>query len=310
MVLERSLFSPELMDPTIDDRPPPDSGLWYRERPAAPDLGGVVEALWTLEGRIAPGRQRAHRVLPDACADVLFALEAGGEIGGGGRVVGAMSRSREVAMRGRVRVLGVRIRPGAAPAVIGPDAGALTDDGVGLADLWGDEAFRLHEALERSTSFESAAARLERALTDRLAVAPDGPDPVVLAAVRSFDRADGPQLLALAGAAGLSLRQLERRFQVAVGLPPSLVRRIRRLGRAAEMLLAAGEGARAAHSGRGRRGSAGRPARGSTVALRAGFYDQAHMVRDFRALAHTTPTAFVRERADVASVQDGEADAG
>jgi AraC-like DNA-binding protein len=43
----------------------------------------------------------------------------------------------------------------------------------------------------------------------------------------------------------------------------------------------------------------------SALALAAGYYDQAHLIREFKALAGVTPRAFAAERAQVGFVQDG-----
>ena len=82
------------------------------------------------------------------------------------------------------------------------------------------------------------------------------------------------QVADLADAAGVSTRQLERVFQVQVGLSPKRFLRILRFQAAL----------RAMHTGR--------RTPWVEVALSHGFYDQAHFSRDFKALAGTSPAAF------------------
>jgi methylphosphotriester-DNA--protein-cysteine methyltransferase len=68
----------------------------------------------------------------------------------------------------------------------------------------------------------------------------------------------------------LGLRQLERRFRAAVGLPPKALARVLRFQ---AVLHAVGQGA----------GS------WAGVALDHGYFDQPHLIRDFQELAGETP---------------------
>jgi transcriptional regulator GlxA family with amidase domain len=78
---------------------------------------------------------------------------------------------------------------------------------------------------------------------------------------------------------GLSERQLRRVFATAVGVGPKEYLRMLRFQRAAE--------------------SAAMP--GGQLAVTAGYYDQAHLISEFRHLARMTPRDFAnRQRAGVA----------
>jgi AraC-like DNA-binding protein len=76
----------------------------------------------------------------------------------------------------------------------------------------------------------------------------------------------------LAGELGWSRRHLAVRFREEVGMPPKALARILRFERAVERLRDGDELA--------------------ALALDAGYYDQAHFNRDFRAFAGVTPTAY------------------
>jgi len=101
-------------------------------------------------------------------------------------------------------------------------------------------------------------------------------------AVRTLLAGDGcVSVDALAGACGLSARQLERRFLDAVGLGPKRLARILRFQRvfravAAEPALDS---------------AAGQRPNWAVVAVDCGYYDQAHLIRDFHAFAGEAPAA-------------------
>jgi AraC-like DNA-binding protein len=111
---------------------------------------------------------------------------------------------------------------------------------------------------------------------------------------------------AAARALGVGERQYERRFGLAMGLPPRTWLRIRRFESA--LVTLAGEDS----------GAAGL----AQVAADAGYADQAHLTRDFRAVTGEPPARLLRQlRADrpgywafrparVGIVQDGEEAAG
>jgi AraC-like DNA-binding protein len=81
----------------------------------------------------------------------------------------------------------------------------------------------------------------------------------------------------VSSAAGVSERQLERLFDERVGYGPKVFARVVRLERSVRAL----------------RGSIASWAR---LAADCGYSDQAHLVREFRALAGVTPAVFARER--------------
>ena len=83
---------------------------------------------------------------------------------------------------------------------------------------------------------------------------------------------------ALARTAGLSDRQLERRFRSAVGLAPKLFSRIVRFQRVVRLAR------RSAQAG------------WAETAARCGYADQAHLVRDVRAFSGATPSALRADR--------------
>lgn len=75
------------------------SPLRYREYFPHPTLRRWVVCYWTYRGRVPRGAEEVHRVLPDACTDILFDLADGGP-GHGSQVVGTMTRALSVTSAG------------------------------------------------------------------------------------------------------------------------------------------------------------------------------------------------------------------
>ncbi len=250
--------------------------MFREHRPQAPALLPLVERVWTL--RTAPGEGPGlQRVLPDGCMDILFSLgSAPREEGGEGRrppsyVVGAMTGPQLVRHQGGVDLVGVRFRPGAAPAFLEVPAHEVTDGILPLDAAWAGLAAEARERLGEAERDDARVAALEGVLLRVLKRGRGRLDAAVVAACRAVEDTLGPLGVdALTREAGVGRRQFERRFRTAVGLSPGTAVRVQRFRRALVELRRPG-------------------ATLAGAALAAGYYDQPHLTRDFRALAGTTP---------------------
>ena len=175
--------------------------------------------------------------------------------------------------------VGVRFRPGVGPLFLGVPAATLRDARVGLGELW-PTACHVEDELAQQGSAVAAAGVLEAALRSRLGGCLR-PDPVVELAARRWSEA--PASLAvgvLAQEAGLTERQLHRRFLHAVGYGPKRLQRILRF----QAFL---------------RRSGAAPAGLAELAACCGYADQAHLSRETAVLARRTPAQLVAARAGV-----------
>jgi AraC-like DNA-binding protein len=228
----------------------------YREHPAPAALTPWLQCTWEHQ---ADGARPAKRVLPDGCIDVIWSRAAGTEI------VGANTTAFLVPLAVSACVVGARLRPGAAPALLGVAAEAVRDVSLPIGEVLGSEGERLAMSLDEHPD---PVLALEQALLAR-ATRSERPDPLVRAAVIGLER-PGVAVSRLAGELGVSERQLRRRVCGAVGYGPKRLVRVLRLERALAAARAGGDLAR--------------------VALDAGYADQAHFCGDCRELAGVSPS--------------------
>jgi AraC-like DNA-binding protein len=213
-------------------------------------------------------------VLPDACVDLVW---SGKRL----TIAGPDTRARVVELAPGTRLVGVRLRPGVAGAVLGLPVTELRDEAPSAADVLGrDGAERLLDLLHDGVDPHEI---LVRAIESGAASAPD---PLVHAAVAALDRPDA-RVASVADELGLSARQLQRRVADAVGYGPKLLARVLRFRRL--QVLAA------PHAN-----SAPRPAL-VDLALDAGYADQAHMTAEVTRLAGLPPVRFLKDRAPTAA---------
>jgi AraC-like DNA-binding protein len=177
--------------------------------------------------------------------------------------------------KGRFRDFAVAFRPTGFHRLFGIPMNQLTDQVVEASQLLGAGVRQLHESLQDATGLDAMALLTESFFRRWLPRARPF-HPVQVAASQVIARHGGVTVDDLARAVNLSGRQLERRFVEQVGIPPKLYCRISRLAYALRLKEAT-------------------PRRTWTeLTYLAGYFDQNHMVKDFRALAGTSPSEFFR----------------
>jgi AraC-like DNA-binding protein len=235
---------------------------FYRELAPSPDLHAPVACLWI---HVVPedSRSTTNLVLPDGCVDLIWRDDE--------LILAGPDRSANpTPISPGQTILGLRLRPGVAGAVLGMPASEVLDGRLPLEDLLGGEAAELTERIGESGA-AAAFDLLEGLVGSR--VRRRGPDALVLAATRRLGFPGG-RVEWLADALGISERQLRRRFRGAVGYGPKTLDRILRFRRFVSQAPAAAAGD-------------GDLAR---MAADLGYADQSHMTRDCLRLSGMTPT--------------------
>jgi AraC-like DNA-binding protein len=160
-----------------------------------------------------------------------------------------------------------------ASRVLGVAMHTLTNRTVPLDDVLGAEGRLLVARLGEAPSWAARFAVLDAFFTDRLDAAPATPSPIAWAVGHLHATAGQASVAELLGTTGASAKRLIADFREHVGLTPKLLGRVLRFERAVMRM----------------RQDAPR-LRWSELALECGYYDQAHLIREFRALAGCTPT--------------------
>jgi AraC-like DNA-binding protein len=261
------------------------STMNYRQiRPSAA-VGRYVEFYWILEDRVAASG--VQRIVPDGRSGLIlnFASPFESHSNGAWRrqpecfFIGQITGPLLLRPSGPAGMLGVQFRPHGAAQLLGMPIDELTDSAIALEDL-SRRLFRELERLRELPSLLEAVAALDpilRALADRSRVDHSSVSHVVT----EIERTDG--LISVKRAAdriGWSTRQLQRRFKEAVGISPKLFGRMLRFQ---GVLRAIDDPA----------------SDWVDAAIRCGYYDQAHLIRDCREFSGKTPTALLDPEIDL-----------
>ena len=171
--------------------------------------------------------------------------------------------------------LQIELTPVGAHMLLDVSMDSLANRVVELDQVLGRFAAQLVERLYETASWPSRFDVLDAVITSRLAIA-RAPAPAITWALRRLTETRGlVGIGALAEELGSSRQYLAAGFREQVGLPPKTLARILRFQHVIRVLEHEGE------------------ARLAQVADECGYYDQAHLNRDFRAFAGRTPSQFL-----------------
>lgn len=221
---------------------------------------GGMPLIWTFEGRLdqLDARTGAMRSSNDFIA-------------------GLHERSATTVSAGRTRGVQVNLTPIGAWMLLGMPMSELANSFITLdeapAEAWRDLGGRL----EASASSEQKFGLLDQFFLRRVASASDFPEGVAWAWNEIQRHAGRVPVASLTAALGVTRKRLVQDFREYVGLPPKTIARIARFNRALRMM----------------EGQSRRPA-WTRIAVECGYFDQAHFIREVRALTGDTPTELLR----------------
>jgi AraC-like DNA-binding protein len=196
-----------------------------------------------------------------------------------GWFLGMWKRRLVVEFESSVRVVGVHFKPwGVAPFISVP-LSDLRDRWVPLDAVWEGSFDRIRRRLIGASSTEAALRLVEGELRDRLDVASlNGLDLVRRAAGHLEESWGAVPVAALADHAGISGNRLAGLFTAHVGMTP---KRLGRIYRFARVILSV---------------DAARPVGWAELAQTTGYFDQPHLVNEFKDFTGRTPTDYLALR--------------
>jgi len=291
-----------------------------RSRPAEPLRPFVAWYTGYRQRGVPPAR---HRGLPSPFLTLIFTLDEPLMMlahpdprqppGDFGALLGGLhSAPALIVHEGAQSGIQVALRPLGARALLGLPAGELAEIDVPAETVLGGVCAELRARTLAAASWRDRFAILDEILLrlaggrlvagwlagSRLA----GAAPEVAWAWRQLLKSGGAMRVSeLAAETGWSGRHLASRFRAEIGLTPKAAARVIRFTRARNLLVrqATAAGARAANGaaagGAAEGGAAGDGYRLADLAVTCGYFDQAHLAREFRSLAGCPPSQWLAE---------------
>jgi len=241
-----------------------DGASIYREFRPSTDLAPYLVCLWTQNTHSKT--EFAQRVLPDGCVDVLL-------INGVGMVIGPWTKPFVANLPPGTNILGARIHPGLASSLLGIPASELLNQSLPLCDIWGSARTSEFARIADQSTLRVRMSAMGALLMMQGGIARPA-DKAIRIAIQWIARHPHGRVEELSDWLGISRRQIQRRFTIAVGYGPKRFQSVLRFQRLLHR--ASNEGAQ------------GNLAR---LALDADYADQAHMTREVQRFSGKPPTS-------------------
>lgn len=237
----------------------------------SPDLEQYVEHFWLVEWDLRGQPAERVETLPHPSIHLIFERTMGG------RISGIASGKFSTLLEGEGGVFAVKFTPGGFYPFVKLPISRFADSVLPVREVFGVDGERLVQDILGSREDAARIMIVENFLRGRLSE----PDENVARISRMvYAIADDRSVLKvedLVERYGIAKRTLQRLFAKYVGATPKWVIQRYRLHEAAEQL------------------AAGSSINQSALALSLGYSDQAHFVRDFKAIVGTSPAAYARK---------------
>jgi len=259
--------------------------LSHRIRGVLPPLAPHVEHLWMARGYL-PRRWR-NLILPDGAVELIINL-------GDSQTLCALDNPNQrtifrrswisgertepilIDEAGYVHLVGIRLRPGGGWPFLAIPMREFSGQVVDLENVLGREINDLRDSLGEQATDDARFDLLERWLRTRQRTPPTRAVTYVLRAIQQG--ADPVRVGRMADEIGISHKHLLREFDRCVGLRPKIFSRLCAFQRVIQSV--------------GHRTEI----EWADTAAKCGYYDQAHLIREFRAFSGLTPATYLCKR--------------
>lgn len=235
----------------------------------SPDLEPYLEHLWSVAWDCPPDRPSLVETLPHPTVHLIF------ENGVGGRIGGVAKGKFSAHLKGTGRIMAAKFRPGGFYPFVRCPVSHFSGKILDVAEYWGERGGEIVGAV-LGAGDEDVRHRLVEEFLRSLDPVPNETARRVGAMAESIatDRSI-TSVEELCRRHDLNVRGLQRLFARYIGVNPKWVIQRYRLHEAAEQL-------------------AGNPGSQAGLAVELGYADQAHFVRDFKAVVGVSPAAYAR----------------
>jgi AraC-like DNA-binding protein len=264
-------FDPELGPPrgVLKQSSPEPGRFRHARRSAHPELAAWVDHYWMVFWDLRGFPPHPVETLPHPNVHVVFER-------GDSRVWGVSTRKFSRMLEDRSHVFGIKFTPGGFFPFLRRPVSSLAERSISVREIFGNAADALEELIISSENEDEMMAAANAFLLERRP-APDAKASLARELVERILREhDILTVEDLSERAGTSIRSLQRLFSQYVGVSPKWVIRRYRLHELLERM----------HSGE--------HLDWAQIALDLGYFDQAHLINDFKAVTDYSPVEYTR----------------
>lgn len=202
-------------------------------------------------------------------------------------IVGQTLRQTTIAPLGRIKLFGVRFQTAGAQMFFDFPLNELSDRIEAPETVLGATGKYLEERINLAASTKERLAVIENMIVERLALK-NGFDFAMARAAKIIETANGLiSVEELSKQVGIGSRHLERKFRQKIGLSPKSLCRIIRLQTLLNVL------------------KTNRAKSWTELTMDFGYFDQAHLIRDFKQFTGKTPLTYLAENGRLTDIFTG-----
>lgn len=254
-------------------------------------LRKYIKCFWQLEHIEQFIEDSSQPIFPDGNFELVFNLadrfqrfqtDGSIEIQPQTILVGQMRRAVKLKPTGKICLFGIRFQPAGAFPLFKFSLSQLQDKIEDVETIWGKFGKEFAEKIQYARNFYERLIIAENIFTQRIDF---DADQIVKSAIKLISESRGKTKIEfLAASNGISWRQFERKFQREVGLSPKTYCRIIRLQNVLQSLQ-------------------NKPQNNLLdLALSFGYYDQAHLIHEFKDFTGISPLMFVKNEKNLSKV--------
>lgn len=261
----------------------------YRSFIPSPALQKMVKCIWVLEDDTISPANDFEKILPDGSPELLFHYgdlflkKENGTAALQQRsfLFGQLTSFIELKPTGKIGVLGIKFHPHGLYQLTGIPQWELNDTAIEMQNIFGKGYHETEEKIDLSFTMQERVRHAENFLLQQVAeqsLKKKKDCAEINHALRVLaDPFEKKNNNSIASQLFISKRELERRFATIVGLSPTQYAKIIRF----QYIFQVKEKMQSL----------------TALAHAAGYYDQSHFIRDFKAIAGINPASFFKKEA-------------
>ena len=256
----------------------------YSKTPPSKSTENIIDFFWDFEGDFSSLDSYNHFTTASVNPKLAFQYETGMKINKDGKSEtlfrsGFQCQTKsfyEISAHQKTGIFGISFKPYAIPLLFNIPSSALTDLNIEISDLLGTEGKTLQEKILHCSTTEERI-RIATAFIESKLEKATYSHPNVISSIHHILVNKGTiNAKQLADDHFLSQRQFERRFKELTGFSPKTFSRIVRFEEFIAEIYRT-------------------PQSLTTVSLSSGYYDQSHMIRDFKEFTGKNPKEYFGE---------------
>lgn len=246
--------------------------MGYQEYKPSQNLSMYIDSYWISK---ASNETATSRILPDGFVDLIFDLNSIQPLNDRARVSGMMTVFRDVTHNRDAEMIGVRIKPSCFNLISKVPLSEIKNGTGGIKDFVpkfdGGLINQLIEPVKDSIKLKTLEEELRRLIVNSTSKL----DSLVLSVVDNIEQSfQSVDFVRLSNQHAISLRQLERRFKLAVGVTMKEYQSIVRFCNVHNSI------------------QQSKDDNLLSAAYQHGYYDHAHLTKEFTKMAGKNPSTF------------------